>query len=258
MSDDPKSDDPNSGEPDLPSRTITDHLLTALASRDLRRIEAALAPECSWQNVPHAAAEGREAVMAQLAPIVAWSDRVQWDVVSASYGPMAAWLERSDRFWIDGVEHAVSCNGVFEVDAESGTVRSVRDYVDLGEWRARIGPAMEAMADRPPGEVVNRHLAAVVARDPVAMAADYAPDAVLHRGGTEHRGWRAIADYFDTVPVRLDGLGFSYQRSSREPTVVHWEITDETNTPVARGADRYVVEAGRITEQTVELDGTDF
>lgn len=241
-----------------PARVVTDRLLVAVASRDLRRIEQVLAPRCTWRNVPHPAAEGRDAVLAMLAPVVTWSDRVQWDLASAAYDDTTAWLERADRFWIDGTEHTVLCHGVFDVDPDSETVISVRDYVDLGEWRARVGPALDAMERRSAGEVVARHLAAVVARDPVAMAADYAPDAVLRRGDEEHRGWRSLADYFDTVPARLADLDFSYQRSSREPSTVRWEITDDANAIVAAGTDRYRVSAGRIVEQTVELDTLDF
>ncbi len=240
------------------AQRITDRLLAAVASRDLRRIEDVLSPACTWQNVPHAVVDGRDAVMAMLAPIITWSDRVRWDVLSASYAGTTAWLERADRFWIDGPEYTVLCNGVFEVDADAGTVVSVRDYTDLGEWRSRIGPVMEAMARRSPDDVVLRHLDAVVRRDPVAMAADYAADAVLRRGDDEHRGWRAIADYFDSVPDRLTDRHFSYQRSSREPTVVRWEITDAANQVLARGADRYTVADGRIVEQTVTLDTDDF
>ena len=65
------------------------------------------------------------------------SDRVRWDVVSESYGDRRAWVERVDRFWIDGSEYAVRCNGVFEFDRDSGLITEVRDYVDLGEWRER-------------------------------------------------------------------------------------------------------------------------
>ncbi|MSX21892.1 MAG: hypothetical protein F2795_06225, partial [Actinobacteria bacterium] len=74
-------------------------------------------------------------------PILLRSERVQWDVVSASFTEHRAWLERVDRFWIDGVEYAVRCNGVLEVDPESGLIREFRDYVDLGEWRARLAAA---------------------------------------------------------------------------------------------------------------------
>ena len=48
-----------------PSRQITERLLAALASRDLRRIEATLSPDCSWRNVPHPVVDGRDAVLAK-------------------------------------------------------------------------------------------------------------------------------------------------------------------------------------------------
>ena len=76
-----------------------------------------------------------------LAPILQRSERVQWDVVTASFAEHRAWIERVDRFWIGGVEYAVRCNGVIDLDGESGLIRELRDYVDLGEWRERLRSA---------------------------------------------------------------------------------------------------------------------
>lgn len=233
-------------------------LLAAIEARDVRAIEHALAPTATWQNVPHPPAVGRNAVVRLLGDVVTWSDEVRWDVVSASFGPDTAWVERVDRFVIDGAEHAVRCNGVLTV--ADGLVAEVRDYVDLGEWRARVGPALAAMTDRPAETVVRRHLDGVLALDPVRMAADYAHDAVLVRPDGERRGRRAIADYFATVPERLgDGaLGFSpITRSSDGSAVVRWTITRPGAGPVS-GADTYRVESGRIARQTVTFDTTDF
>jgi limonene-1,2-epoxide hydrolase len=238
------------------ARGITDRLLAALASRDLRLIEDALSPDCRWQNVPGPAAVGRDAVLGLLAPVITCSDRVQWDVISAAYNDTTAWLERADRFWIEGSEHTVLCNGVFEVDTVSGTVASVRDYVDLGEWRARLTPTLEAMARRPARQVVDRHLAAVQARDPVAMAADYAREATIERAGIRLCGYRAIADYFDTVPARLGPNRLIFDRRRHEQ--VAWTILKPDGTEVARGRDRYVVAEGRIVEQYVALSTDDF
>jgi limonene-1,2-epoxide hydrolase len=228
-------------------------LLAAIESRDLRAIEAALTPDATWQNVPSSHAAGRDAVLAMLAPIVTWSDEVRWDVVSSNYDETTGWLERVDRFVIDGVEHAVRCNGVFEV--RDGRVAVVRDYVDVAEWRTRIGPVMERLRERPALAVVARHLAAVDRRELAAMPADYAMDAELARGDSTYRGWRAIADYFDTVPDRLAGrqllLGLPVQRG--DEVVVEWTIPG-----VAEGQDRYRVRAGRITHQFVELATPDF
>jgi limonene-1,2-epoxide hydrolase len=232
-------------------------LLDAIQSRDLRAISAALHPDATWQNVPHRAAEGRDAIIEMLAPIITWSDRVRWDIVSESYDHDTAWLERADRFWIDGSEHTVRCNGV--VTTAGGIVLGVRDYSDLGEWRERIGPVYERLTRRSALEVVQRHLDAVASRDPVAMAADYAPGAVLERVDDTFAGHGAIAGYFDTVPGRLGAatLTFGDIEVSPEAVTVAWRITLR-GVVLASGRDRYVVERGRITHQVVMLDGSDF
>lgn len=262
----------SSGRSSEAARIITDRLLAALASRDLRLIEDAMSPDCRWQNMPEPAAEGRDAILGLLAPVINWSDEVRWDVVSAAYHGDTAWLERADRFWIDGEEHTVLCNGVFQVDTTSGTVTSVRDYVDLAEWRARLTPAIEAMARRSARQVVDRHLAAVEARDPVAMAADYAPGAAIERAGVRLRGYRAIADYFDTVPERLGDHTLTFSRSDPDHSggnftsgrdgdgvdVVLWTVVDQAGGVVATGGDRFTVLDGRIVAQVVQLDSDDF
>lgn len=236
----------------MAARHAVQRLFAAIESRDVRAIADALTPDATWQNVPHPPAVGRDAVLALLAPIVTWSDSVAWDVVSAGYDGATAWVERVDRFVIGGTEHAVRCHGVFTT--REGQVAGVRDYVDLGEWRARIGPVYAALRERAPIDVVRRHLAAVAAGDPVAMAADYALDAELVRGANVHRGWRAIADYFHTVPDRLAGRNVEFDPpvAADDGITVTWSIGDTS------GRDTYTVEQGRITHQSVELHGPDF
>jgi limonene-1,2-epoxide hydrolase len=63
-------------------------------------------------------------------------------VVSSAYDGDRAWLERVDRFWIDGREYAIECNGVYAVDPASGLLDEVRDYVDLATWRQRLGDVL--------------------------------------------------------------------------------------------------------------------
>ena len=228
-------------------------LLSAIESRDLLAVADALTPDATWQNVPHPAAVGREAVIGLLAPIVTWSDVVRWDVASAAYDGETAWLERVDRFVIDGHEHAVRCLGVFTTRADH--VAAVRDYVDLGEWRARIGPVLDGLRARAPIDVVRRHLAAVAAGDPVGMAADYALDAELVRGETVHRGWRPIAEYFRTVPERLAGrkVEFGTPTAATDGTITaHWSLG------ATSGRDHFHVADGRIVRQVVEFEGPDF
>lgn len=135
----------------------------------------------------------------------------------------------------------------------------MRDYSDLGEWRARIGPVYDRLTRRDPAEVVQRHLDAAMSLDRIAMAADYALDAVLERGAGRYVGYTAIAHYFDTVPARLGTsvLTFEDVEISRRSVMVAWRIHDAGVT-IASGHDDYVVEHGRITHQVVTLDGSDF
>jgi len=235
-------------------------LLQAIESRDLRAVRDALAVDVTWQNVPHNPAIGRDAVIAMLAPILTWSDEARWDVVTADYASNTGWVERIDRFWIGGVEYAVRCNGVFDVDPERGDVVSVRDYADLEEWRRRIEPVYERLAHGNAIDVVRRHLGAVTRRDPVAMAADYHLDATLRRGSTVLKGWMEIADYFDGVPARLSGSAFAVEALTEprpDHVVSEWTITQPDGV-LLRGRDEFTVESGRIVEQQVQLDRNDF
>lgn len=235
-------------------------LLDAIESRDLRSLHRVLAPDATWQNVPHTPICGREAVVALLAGILTWADEVRWEIVSAGYDGQRAWLERVDRFRLDGDWHEVSCNGVIEVN-DAGLVRDVRDYVDLGEWRGRIEPVLERLAGRTPFDVVSRHLAAVRSGDAVSMAADYSIDAVLVRGQETYAGWCAIADYFEGVPERLGGRTVAFDDVTTTPSgdvETRWTIADADSADHAAGVDTFRVSDGRIVHQTVALLSDDF
>jgi len=114
--------------------------LDAVEARDVDAVLGFFSVDASWQNVPHPKAVGHDAIRAMLGGILDRSSKVAWDVVSEAYTADRAWLERVDRFWIGGTEYAVRCNGVLEIDAEAGVITELRDYVDLGEWRARLPP----------------------------------------------------------------------------------------------------------------------
>lgn len=125
----------------MPARTVTNRLFDALALRDMDRIVWCFADNASWANVPHEPAVGRDAIRDMFGFIVARCERLQWDIVSASYTGDTAWVERVDRFWLNGRELAVQCNGVFRVDERTELITEVRDYVDLAPWRALLAEA---------------------------------------------------------------------------------------------------------------------
>ncbi|GAA0607292.1 hypothetical protein GCM10009547_06530 [Sporichthya brevicatena] len=105
---------------------------------------ACFAPGATYANMPHPPVVGPAGVAGLLSPILNRSERVRWDLVSASYTADRAWLERVDRFWIDGREYAIECNGVAEIDPAAGLITAFRDYVDLATWRERLGDVLTA------------------------------------------------------------------------------------------------------------------
>lgn len=122
-------------------RDLAHSMLEAVESRDVEAFLGYFSAEATWQNVPHPEVVGHGGIRAMLGPILERSEKVRWDVVSEAYAEHRAWLERVDRFWIDGQEYAARCNGVIEFDPETGLITEFRDYVDLGEWRSRISQA---------------------------------------------------------------------------------------------------------------------
>lgn len=115
--------------------------LDAIEARDVEAVVGCFSLDGTWQNVPSPPAVGHEAIRAMLTTILERSERVVWDIVTEAYSDGRAWLERVDRFFIDGTEYAVRCNGVLEIDTSAGVITELRDYVDLAEWRSRLAPA---------------------------------------------------------------------------------------------------------------------
>jgi limonene-1,2-epoxide hydrolase len=125
------------------NREVIDGFLAAVVSREAKAVGAMFTLDATYRNMPHPPAIGPSGVEAMFSTILGRAEKVQWDVVSRSEDGRLTWLERVDRFWIDGAEYAIECNGVYEVDLEQGLILSVRDYVDLGLWRERLGDVLE-------------------------------------------------------------------------------------------------------------------
>jgi limonene-1,2-epoxide hydrolase len=123
------------------ARAAVTRFLAAVEARDAAAAGACFAPDAVYRNMPHPPAHGPSGVEGLLAPILGRSSEVRWEIVTASYAEDRAWLERVDRFVIDGAEYAVECNGVVEVGPD-GLITAFRDYVDLAGWRARLGDVL--------------------------------------------------------------------------------------------------------------------
>ncbi len=125
------------------SERVVRDFIAAVEQRDLDRVGQCFTVDATYANIPHPPVVGPAGVRGLLGPILRRSDRVEWQIVSASFSATRAWVERVDRFWIDGTEYAVACNGVFVLDATATRLHQVRDYVDLTEWRARLGTVLD-------------------------------------------------------------------------------------------------------------------
>ena len=123
-------------------KTVIRTFLDAVESRDAFAVAACFSPNATYQNVPHTAYSGRDQIEQLFAPILSASEQVKWDVLSMAIDGMRVHLERVDRFWIRGKEYSVECHAVITVDNSSGLIVSFLDYLDLGEWRARLGDVL--------------------------------------------------------------------------------------------------------------------
>lgn len=109
-----------------------------LAACDVDAVLATLAPDCVWTNVPEPPARGHNEIRPLYTRILSHAEAAAVDIISETYLPGRGYFERDDRFWIDGVEYNVVCNGVFDVDPDSGLITTVRDYCDLMRWREQL------------------------------------------------------------------------------------------------------------------------
>ncbi len=119
---------------------------------------------------------------------------------------------------------------------------------------------MTDLAGRSTRQVVEDHLTAVLTGDPVAMAADYADNAVLVRHDASYESAAVIAEYFTSVPGRLGGgeVCFGERRDESDDRVsVRWRIAGGPGDGTS-GCDTFTVTEGFIVHQTVALDNADF
>lgn len=106
--------------------------------------------------------------------------------------------------------------------------------------------------------VARDHIAAVRSGDPVLMAADYAPEAVLERPGEVYRGRAEIEAYFQTVPSRLGEASVVFDDLSVDGDIATFWWHLEGAEVAASGSDVCTVEAGAIVHQIVRLGADDF
>lgn|GEM_PF-1915894 len=131
------------------SHEAVSRLFRAVEACDPAFVTACFTPDAVFRNMPHEPFVGRAAIEQLFTPILAASERVEWVIHNLCVVDDLVFAERTDRFWIDGVEYHIECNGVFRVDQTQQLIAEVRDYVDLGLWRARLGGVLARKRARP-------------------------------------------------------------------------------------------------------------
>ena len=177
--------------------TAVERLFSAVESRDLRLLRDVCVPEVSWRNVPESPVVGVGNVCSLIGTVTLPADEVRWEIERLSWSGRQAHVERLDRFRILGEWHEVWCHGVL-VFSPDGRLVSLDDYVDLAEWRSRIGPVLDRLATRDAASVY----AEVCSRSGAAMerlGALLSPDVVLDLPDSKDRfeGWCSVADVID-------------------------------------------------------------
>lgn len=172
-------------------------LFRAIESRDLRLLRDASNEAVSWRNVPEPPAVGQRALCRLIGMVTLPAERVSWEVTRLAVCDEVAHVERLDRFLIDGAWYEVWCHGVASFD-DSGRLLALDDYVDLAEWRSRIGPVLGRLASRSPAELLALmfdRLGSPWER----LASVLHPDVVLDLPDSNDRfeGWCSVTDVID-------------------------------------------------------------
>jgi len=227
--------------------TEVERLFSAIESRDLRLLRDACVPEVSWRNVPESPVVGVDAVCSLIGTVTLPAEEVRWEIERLSVSDGRAHVERLDRFRIFGEWHEVWCHGVLSF-ASDGRLVSLDDYVDLAEWRSRIGPVLGRVAARDSASV----FADLSSRSGSALerlGAILSPDVVLDvrsAGAMVRRsGWCAVVDELEQgwldIGALVGGVGGAEAKSDMDG----WRVEAPTIDGRVSGA-RWSVVAGRV------------
>lgn len=115
-----------------PAKQVVIDFCAAWSALDFDRIEAMLADNLVYHNIPLEPIHGRASANAyfrNLAPSLSWC---QWDLISIAAEGSTVLTERIDRFHRDGRAVDLQVMGVFEI--EHGLIAQWRDYFDLASY----------------------------------------------------------------------------------------------------------------------------
>ena len=122
------------------SENTPEQIVTAfidlINKKDLAGATSLLSKNCEYDNVPMGKVIGREAIYAQLEPMMERCAEIDWITVRQTASNSIVMNERLDKFlWPHGwVE--MPCAGIFEIKAEE--IVLWRDYFDLPTYTNQL------------------------------------------------------------------------------------------------------------------------
>ncbi|MEO0462464.1 MAG: limonene-1,2-epoxide hydrolase family protein [Pseudomonadota bacterium] len=121
-----------------PQDTVTD-FIRHWNSGDMDAMYAMCAQTIVWHNIPMAPIEGKAAMQAALAGMMAQVEGCQWDLIAIAANGNTVLTERVDAFHLtSGKRAAIRVMGTFELD-DDGLIARWRDYFDMAEFQREFG-----------------------------------------------------------------------------------------------------------------------
>ena len=119
------------------SRKLVTDFLAAWAHRDLDTLMAFFGADAIYHNVPVAPIAGTPAIREIFRKFLEVFSEISLDVVNIAAEPDLVFVERVDRFALDGRRIELPVNGVFEI--RSGKIARFSDYFDLMSFEKLSG-----------------------------------------------------------------------------------------------------------------------
>lgn len=117
-----------------PNIALAHAFFQAWNQRSLDAVLDCLAEDCLYHNIPMQPIQGRTAIEAYLAPVIAQSTAIEWIVKAIAEDERGRVLnERLDRIQTNGKWLEIPLMGVLEFDG--GKISAWRDYFDLQDYQ---------------------------------------------------------------------------------------------------------------------------
>jgi limonene-1,2-epoxide hydrolase len=111
--------------------------IAAWEARDVETIVSAMTADALYHNIPMAPLRGHDAIRTFVAPFLAQTTDVRWDVLHIAENAAGAVLtERVDHFFFGPKTISIPVMGTFEFEGDK--ISAWRDYFDLADFQKQM------------------------------------------------------------------------------------------------------------------------